>query len=92
MPMFRSGSQKSTLSMMQQKTTKYQKFLNVSNVLLVITSTLIIFTAVILIKFYHINKLDFWSSYFSIVPVYTITLGVYTFVTWFNKNFFLQIR
>ena len=85
MPMFRSGSQKSTLSMMRQKTTKYQKFLNVSNVLLVITSTLIIFTAVILIKFYHINKLDFWSPYFTVVPTYTITLGVYTFLTWYNQ-------
>lgn len=83
MPMFRSGSQRSTLSMMQRKTTKYQKFLNVSNVLLLVTSTIIIFTAVMLIKFYHISKLDFWSSYFTVVPTYTITLGVYTFMTSF---------
>jgi hypothetical protein len=64
MAIFRTGSAKSTLSMMQRKTTKYQKFLNVSNVVLVITSTLIIFTAVILIKFYHVNKLDFWSTFY----------------------------
>lgn len=83
MPMFRTGSHKSTLSMMQRKTTRYQKWLNLSNVFLLVISTLIIFTAVVLIKFYHISKLDFWSAYFSVVPAYTITLGVYTFLVCF---------
>ena len=83
MPMFRSGSQKSTLSMVQQRVTKYQKFLNLSNVFLLITSTILIFTAIVLMKFYHVTKLDFWSPLFAIVPPYIITLGFYTFAVCF---------
>ena len=83
MPMFKSGSNKSTLSMMQQRVTKYQKFLNVSNVVLIITSTFLIFTAIVLMKFYHVTKLDFWSPLFAIVPPYMITLGIYTFLVCF---------
>ena len=71
---------KSTLSMMQRKATRYQKYLNLSNVFLLITSTILIFTAVILMKFYHVDKLDFWSVYCWLVPVFMITLGVYTFL------------
>jgi hypothetical protein len=74
------ASHKSTLSMMQRKTTRYQKWLNLSNVFLLVTSTLIIFTAAVLIKFYHLTKLDFWSVYFSILPNYTVALGVFTFL------------
>ena len=64
---------------MQRRTTKYQKFLNVSNVFLLITSTFLIFSAAILIKFYHLAKLDFWSAYFWVVPYVMIVLGVFTF-------------
>jgi hypothetical protein len=66
--------------MMQRKATKYQKFLNLANVFLLITSTILIFSASILIKFYHISKLDFWSSLFWIVPEFMIVLGIYTFL------------
>lgn len=83
MALFRSNSDRSTLSTMQRKVTKYQKFLNITNVFLLITSTLLIFTAVVLMRFYHIDKLDFWSSYFSVVPIYKILLGVYTFAVAF---------
>ena len=31
-------------------------------------------------KFYHIDKLYFWSAYFQIVPLLMIVLGVYTFL------------
>ena len=31
-------------------------------------------------KFYHIDKLHFWSTYFQIVPMLMIVLGVYTFL------------
>jgi len=71
---------RSTLSMMQRKATKYQKYLNLSNVFLLITSTILIFTAVVLMKFYHVDKLDFWSIYFWLVPIYMICLGVFTFL------------
>lgn len=78
--MLRSGSARSTLSSIQRKATKYQKYLNLSNVFLLITSTILIFTAIILMKFYHIDKLDFWSAYFWVVPIYMVILGVYTFL------------
>jgi hypothetical protein len=79
MALFRSGSQKSTLSIVQSRVTKYQKFLNLSNVFLLITSTILIFTAIVLMKFYHVTKLDFWHALFAIVPPYIIVLGFYTF-------------
>ena len=71
---------RSTLSIINRRATKYQKYLNLSNVFLLITSTILIFTAVILMKFYHVDKLDFWSYYFWLVPIYMICLGVYTFM------------
>ena len=71
---------RSTLSMINTRATKYQKYLNLSNVFLLITSTILIFTAVILMKFYHVDKLNFWSVYFWLVPIYMICLGVYTFM------------
>jgi hypothetical protein len=74
--------------MMQRKATKYQKFLNLSNVFLLITSTILIFTAIVLMKFYHVDKLDFWSAYFGIVPAYMIILGVYTFLVPFRNHFY----
>ena len=61
---FLGASGKSTLSLYQRRSTKYQKFLNLSNVFLLITSTILIFSAIILIKFYHIDHLTFWSAYF----------------------------
>ena len=79
MPLFKSGSNKSTLSVMQQRVTRYQKFLNLSNVFLLVTSTILIFTAIVLMKFYHVTALDFWSPLFAIVPPYMIILGFYTF-------------
>lgn len=31
-------------------------------------------------KFFHIDKLDFWSAYFWVAPVLMIVLGIYTFL------------
>ena len=58
-----------------EKASQYQKYITLSTVFLVITSTILIFTAVILMKFYHLDKLGFWSSYFELVPYYMIILG-----------------
>lgn len=79
MPFSRTGSQRSTLSMVQRKVTRYQKLLNVSNVILLVVCTVVIFFAASLLKFYHLSKLGFWSNYFTIVPYYIIYLSVYTF-------------
>jgi len=50
-----------------------------ANVFLLITSTILIFSSIVLIKFYHISKLDFWSMWFYVNPVLMIALGLYTF-------------
>ena len=79
MPLLRSGPG-STLSMINNKATKYQKYLTLTSVFLIITSTILIFTAVILMKFYHLDKIGFLSQYYEIVPYYMISLGVFTFL------------
>jgi len=68
-----------SLGTWKARSTKYQRFLNLSNVFLLMTSIILVFSAVILIKFYHITKLDFWSIWFYVNPIFMIALGVYTF-------------
>ena len=63
-----------------EKASQYQKYITFGNVVLIIISTILIFMAAILMKFYHLDKLGFWSSYFELVPYYMIFLGVYTFL------------
>jgi len=68
-----------SLGTWKARSTKYQRFLNISNVFLLITSTILIFSSIVLIKFYHISKLSFWSEWFYINPMLMIALGLYTF-------------
>ena len=63
-----------------EKSSQYQKYITLSSVILIVTSTILIFTAVTLMKFYHLDKLGFWSSYFEFVPYYMLILGVYSFL------------
>jgi len=63
------------------RSSKYQRFLNMSNVFLLITSTILIFCAIILISWYHMLKLYFWSGYFYWTPMLMLILGIYTFLT-----------
>ena len=83
MPLLRSGSARSTLSTITRRATAYQKYLNLINVFLIITSTVLIFSAIILIKFYHLDKFGFWDPLFEVVPLYMICLGVFTFIVCF---------
>ena len=69
-----------TLSLVQRKGIRYQTYLNLSNVFLLIASTILIFLAIILMRFYHVDKLDVWDNLFWIVPIYMICLGVFTFL------------
>jgi len=57
------------------------RFLNISNVFLLITSTILIFCGIILISWYHMLKLEFWSAYFYWCPMLMLSLGIYTFAT-----------
>jgi len=78
--MRRAGSVQSTLSTMQRRATRYQKYLTLASVILIITSTIVIFSSVLLIRFYHLPTLAFWSSYFQIAPILMISLGAFKFI------------
>jgi len=81
MVLTRTGSAKSTLSMMQRRATRYQKYLTMASVFLTITSTIVIFSSVVLLKFYYLKNLHFWSIYFYVTPILMICLGVFKFIT-----------
>lgn len=83
MVLTRTGSARSTLSMMQRKATRYQKYLNLASVFLIVTSTIVIFMSVVLLEFYYLKTLHFWSIYFYVAPVLMICMGVYKFVVSF---------
>jgi len=68
-----------SLGTWKARSTKYQRFLNLSNVFMLIVSTVLLFTSGILIGFYHLTKLDFWSWYFYACPMCMLALGLYTF-------------
>ena len=50
-----------------RRSTKYQKFLNLSNVFLLIVSTGLLFTSVVLMSFYHMTKVRGQLSSFTLV-------------------------
>ncbi len=77
------SSSQSTLSLMRRRSTKYQNYINLNAVFLLITSIVFIFCAIILMKFYQVDKLDFWDEVFLVVPSYIIVLGVYIFIIGF---------
>jgi len=64
----------------KRRSSKYQKYINVFNVLLMLVSTALIFVAGLLIRYYHLPKLEFWSWYFLATPWCMLALGLYTFV------------
>merc|ERR1719309_1656129 len=78
MPMVR-GSSMMSLGTWTRRSTKYQRFLNLSNVFLLIVSTGLLFSSTVLMSFYHMTKLYFWSWYFYACPMCMLALGLYTF-------------
>jgi len=67
--------------MMQRKATRYQKYLTLASVFLIITSTIVVFSSVVMLEFYYLKTLHFWSIYFYVAPVLMICLGVFKFLT-----------
>ena len=55
MPMVR-GSSMMSLGTWTRRSTKYQRFLNLSNVFLLIVSTGLLFSSIVLMSFYHMTK------------------------------------
>ena len=80
MGLLRSGSAKTTLSMMQRRATRYEKYITLASIFFLITSTIVIFTSTILINWYLMPYLDFWNEYFVIAPYMLLALGIYKFV------------
>ena len=74
------GASQMSLGTWKTRSSKYQKFINLSNVFLTIASTILIFLAIVLMKFYHLDKLGFWDDYFVLTPHIMIYLGIFTFV------------
>ena len=63
-PLKRSESAKTTLSMYAQRTGKYQKWLGMVNVFLLLSSFVLLFTGVILRLNYFMDRIGFISMYF----------------------------
>ena len=55
MPLVRGASMMS-LGTWSKRSSRYQKFLNLCNVFLLITSTILIFSSIVLMSFYHLTK------------------------------------
>ena len=80
MPLLRTGSAKSTLSMMQRRATRYERYISLASVFLIITSTIVIFTSVVLIKWYFMPNLAFWDQMFQVAPYLMLGLGIFKFI------------
>jgi len=52
------GSSMMSLGTWSARSTRYQRFLNLSNVFLLIVSTILLFSSAVLINFYHLTKVN----------------------------------
>ena len=65
---------------MVKGSSSYPGLLAVANVILMVASTVLVFLGAALVTFYHLDKLDFISPYFYIVPYIMVGLGVVSFL------------
>ena len=79
-PMRRSASGLTTLTTLNRRSTKYKYYIGVITVFLIITSTIVMFTAISLIEFYMMPHLKFWGDLFVVAPYLMLGVGIYTFV------------
>jgi hypothetical protein len=63
-----------------RNSSSYPGLLAITNVILLIASTILIFLGSALITFYQLDKLGFISPYFYIVPYIMVGLGIFSFV------------
>ena len=66
MPMSVSGVSTLSSGTWKRRSSKYQKYINVFNVLLMLVSTALIFVAGLLIRYYHLPKVRTTQTYFRI--------------------------
>jgi hypothetical protein len=73
----------STASLLKKRSHRYQKWLNLCAIFLLVVSIVFMFCSIILMKFYQVEKLNFWSELFLVTPAYIILLGFYIFIIGF---------
>lgn len=71
------SSSMSSLAAWKAKSSKFQKALNVINVLLLVLSLAMLGEASIMFKYYHLPKLGFWCHYFIWFPTTMLTLAIF---------------
>ena len=76
----RSASVKTTLSMVMKKTSKFQYFLSLFNVAILLASLILLFFGLTLKLSYYMDYFDFIDGNFSVVPNMLIILGSIMFV------------
>ena len=76
----RSASVKTTLSMVMKKTSKFQYFLSLFNVAILLASLILLFFGLTLKFSYYMDYFDFIDGNFSVVPNLLIILGSIMFV------------
>lgn len=65
---------------MVARTGKYQKWLGIINVFILLSSLFLIFYGAILKLYYHMDTLDFVSVYFQLLPILLVAIGILTFI------------
>ena len=77
MALWRAGS---TLSQIQHRANRYETYIRLASVFLVVISTITVFSSVVLIKWYFMPNLAFWDQTFVTAPYLMLALGIYTFI------------
>ena len=80
MPLQRSASMKTTLSTVIRRTSKYQYFLSIFNVLILLASLTILFFGLALKLSFKMDSFDFVDPNFKLVPYLLIAIGSMMFV------------
>ena len=73
----------STRSIAHHKAMKYKYYISLITMSLLITSLIVVFTAISLLKWYRIPYLKSWDSYFEIAPYLVLAVGSFTFLVSF---------
>ena len=80
MPLHRSESTRTTLSMMITRTGKYQKWLGMINVIILLSGLSMLFFGCVLKWHYSMDSLNFVTEYFPILVWLSIGLGSAAFI------------
>ena len=76
-----TNSIKSSLSTIQHQITRYRKYVMISSILLILSSSAIIFYSMVLINWYLMPNLMFWDGQFHHAPYFLLALGIYKGLT-----------